>query len=691
MTRTPKIFSWTFASLVVLLAILVLIIVFFDWNRIKPTINSKVSEELHRPFAINGNLAVVWQRELDEGGWRAWVPWPHVVAEDLSLGNPEWSKQPQMVTLKRVELRLSPLALLAQRVAIPRIDLTEPNADLQRLADGRANWTFKFDPKDPNAEPSNWVVDIGAIGFDKGHVTLDDQSLKTQLDLIIDPLGKPIPFGEIVGDKAAKTALEKGAAPQDYAFALKVKGQYHGQKLAGDGKVGGLLALQDSARPFPLQAQVKIADTSVELAGTLTDPLNLGALDLRLKLAGSSLGNLYPLTGVTLPDTPPYATDGHLIAKLHEAGGAVFRYDAFNGKIGESDIHGSLAYVASEPRPKLSGSLLSNQLLFADLAPLIGADSNAKQKARGGESKQPADKVLPVEEFKTERWRDMDADVEFTGKRIVHSEKLPFNDLYTHLVLTDGVLSLEPLRFGVAGGKLDAQIRLNGRTEPLEGNAKLTARGFKLKQLFPTFEPMKTSFGELNGDADINGRGNSVANLLGSANGNLKMLINDGAISRELMELAGLNVGNYVVGKIFGDKEVKINCAAADFDIKTGLATTRLFVFDTENAIIYIDGTANMATEQLDLTVTPESKGWRLISLRSPLYVRGKFIKPDAGVKAVPLMLRGAGMVALGVIAAPAAGLLALVAPSGGEPNQCAPLLQQMKAGKAPVTVKPTK
>ncbi|PPA04193.1 AsmA family protein [Pseudomonas sp. MWU12-2312b] len=688
MTRTRKILAWTVTSLVVLLAILVLIIVFFDWNRIKPPLNTKVSEELHRPFAINGNLAVVWRRELDEGGWRAWVPWPHVVAEDLSLGNPDWSKAPQMASLKRVELRISPLALLAQRVVIPRIDLTEPNADLQRLADGRANWTFKFDPKDPKAPPSPWGVDIGAIGFDKGHVTLDDQSLKTQLDLLIDPLGKPIPFSEIVGDKAAKTAQEKGSSPQDYAFALKVKGQYHGQKLAGQGKIGGLLALQDASRPFPLQAQVSIADTSVELAGTLTDPLNLGALDLRLKLAGTSLGNLYPLTGVTLPDTPPYATDGHLIAKLHEPGGAEFRYEDFNGKIGASDIHGNLAYVASQPRPKLSGSLLSNQLLFADLAPLIGADSNAKQKARGGESKQPADKVLPVEEFKTERWRDMDADVEFTGKRIVHSEKLPFTDLYTHLVLTDGVLSLEPLRFGVAGGKLDAQIRLNGQTEPLEGKAKLTARGFKLKQLFPTFEPMKTSFGELNGDADITGRGNSVARLLGSANGNLKMLINDGAISRELMELAGLNVGNYVVGRIFGDKEVKINCAAADFDIKTGLATTRLFVFDTENAIVYIDGTANMATEQLDLTITPESKGWRLISLRSPLYVRGKFIKPDAGVKAVPLMLRGAGMVALGVIAAPAAGLLALVAPSGGEPNQCAPLLEQMKAGKTPKTVK---
>ncbi|MFJ7882274.1 AsmA family protein [Pseudomonas sp. NPDC096917] len=688
MTRTRKTLAWIVGIFVLLVVVLVVILSTFDWNRLKPTINSQVSEILHRPFAINGDLAVRWQREEDQGGWRAWVPWPHVIAQDLTLGNPEWLKTPQMASLKQVELRLSPLALLSQTVVIPRINLTEPSANLERLADGRANWTFTFDPKDPNAEPSNWKVDIGAIGFDKGHVTLNDQTLKTRLDVLIDSLGKPIPFSEIVGESEAKKAQEKGSAPQDYAFALKVKGEYHGQKLNGSGKIGGLLALQDATQPFPLQAQVDIADTKVALAGTLTDPLNLGALDLRLKLAGSSLSNLYPLTGVTLPDSPPYTTDGHLTAKLREASGATFTYDNFNGKIGSSDIHGNVGYVASKPRPMLTGKLVSNQLLMVDLAPLIGADSNAKQKARGGESKQPANKVLPVEEFRTERWRDMDADVEFTGKRIVQSAELPFTDLYTHLVLKDGELSLEPLRFGVAGGKLDAQINLNGRDTPLKGRAKLTARNFKLKQLFPTFEPMKTSFGELNGDATIAGTGNSVAKLLGTANGDLKMIINDGAISRSLMEIAGLNVGNYVVGKIFGDEDVKINCAAADFGIKDGLASTRLFVFDTENAIIYIDGTANFATEQLDLKITPESKGLRLLSLRSPLYVRGSFAHPDAGVQAVPLLLRGAGMVALGVIAGPAAGLLALIAPSAGEPNQCAPLLQQMQQGKVPKTVK---
>lgn len=688
MTRTRKTFAWIGGIFVLLVVVLVVIISTFDWNRLKPTINSKVSEALHRPFAINGNLAVHWLREEDEGGWRAWVPWPHVIAEDLTLGNPDWLKAPEMASLKQVQLRLSPLALLSQTVAIPRIDLTEPKANLERLADGRANWTFTFDAADPDAEPSNWKVDIGAIGFDKGQVKLNDQTLKTRLDVLIDSLGKPIPFSAIVGEKEAKKAQDKGTVPQDYAFALKVNGEYHGQKLHGTGKIGGLLALRDASQPFPLQAQVSIADTKVALAGTLTDPLDLGALDLRLKLSGSSLSNLYPLTGVTLPDSPPYSTDGHLSAKLREANGATFTYEDFNGKIGKSDIHGSMSFVASKPRPKLTGKLVSNQLLMVDLAPLIGADSTAEQKARGSQSKQPTDKVLPVEEFRTERWRDMDADVEFTGKRIVQSAELPFTDLYTHVVLKDGVLNLEPLRFGVAGGKLDAQINLNGRDTPMQGRAKLTARNFKLKQLFPTFEPMKTSFGELNGDASIAGTGNSVAQLLGTSNGNLKMIINDGAISRSLMEIAGLNVGNYVVGKIFGDQEVKINCAAADFGIKNGLASTRLFVFDTQNAIIYIDGSANLATERLDLKITPESKGFRVFSLRSPLYVRGTFAHPDAGVEAVPLLLRGAGMVALGVIAGPAAGLLALIAPSGDVPNQCAPLLQQMQQGKVPKTVK---
>lgn len=680
MMRLRKILGWCLASLLLLIAALMLFLVLFDWNLLKPTINVRVSEALNRPFAIKGNLAVTWQREREEPGLRAWIPWPHVSAEQLSLGNPEWTKGDHFVSLQRVEASLSPLPLLWKTVSIPRIRLTGADAALERLADGRDNWTFDLgEQEQADEEPAGpWVMDIGTIGFDKAQVRYDDQILQASVNLLVEPLGAPIAFNEIVG-KPAEPSDDAAVTPQDYAFAWQAKGRYKAQALSGNGRIGGVLALQDARQPFPVQADVRAGTTRVQIAGTLTDPKNLGALDLRLRLSGASLGNLYSLTGVTLPDTPAYSTDGRLVAQLQDADGPLFRYEKFNGRIGDSDIHGDLTFVAREPRPKLSGSLVSNQLRFADLAPLIGADSNAEKKERGATSVQPGNKVLPVEAFQTERWRDMDADVSFTGKRIVHSEELPFSDLFTHVVLNEGMLSLEPLRFGVAGGRLDATLRLDGRGTPLKAQAQLRARNFRLRQLFPSVEVMQSSLGALNGDATISGTGNSVATLLGSSNGQIKLLINDGRVSRNLMEIAGLNVGNYVVGRLFGDDDVEINCAAANLAIKQGVLKPELMVIDTENALIGIDGTVNFGSEQLDLTITPESKGFRVFSLRSPLYVRGTFKEPRPGVKAGPLVLRGAGMLALGALVAPAAGLVALVAPSGDEPNECAPLLEQMR------------
>jgi len=129
---------------------------------------------------------------------------------------------------------------------------------------------------------------------------------------------------------------------------------------------------------------------------------------------------------------------------------------------------------------------------------------------------------------------------------------------------------------------------------------------------------------------------------------------------------------------------VKINCAATDFAADNGVFNTRLFVFDTEDALINVDGKVNFATEQLDLDVKPHSKGLRIFTLRSPLYVRGTLKNPDVGVHTGPLLLRGGGAVALGVLAAPAAALLPLVVASqGGQPNTCQQVLQQLRAGKA--------
>lgn len=60
----------------------------FDWNRLKPTINQKVSAELNRPFAIRGDLGVVWERQPGESGWRSWIPRRTFMPKISSLATP---------------------------------------------------------------------------------------------------------------------------------------------------------------------------------------------------------------------------------------------------------------------------------------------------------------------------------------------------------------------------------------------------------------------------------------------------------------------------------------------------------------------------------------------------------------------------------------------------------------------------
>ncbi|MBR8379958.1 AsmA family protein [Burkholderia cenocepacia] len=485
---------------------------------------------------------------------------------------------------------------------------------------------------------------------------------------------------------AAASGASGAAAPAKpsgptYAFGLKVDGRYKNVPISGTGKVGGVLAIQDTSQPFPLQADVKAGDTRLAIVGTLTDPRHLAALDLRLWLQGTSMSHLYQLTGITLPDTPPYATEGRLIGNF-KPNASTFRYENFNGRVGGSDLGGTLTWAQRQPRPKLSGELVSNLLQFSDLAPVIGADSAASKKKRGDTTRQPPDRVLPVAAFRTERWSAIDADVKFTGRKLIKSADLPITDLYTHILMQDGVLTLEPLQFGVAGGTLATNAHLDGSRTPLKGRFTLAARHLKLKQLFPTQKVMQSAFGEINGDASLSATGNSPAALAATSTGEVKALITNGRISRLLMEAAGLNVANVVYEKLFGNRDVNINCAAIDFVATDGMLDPKVFALDTDDALINVDGPINLRDESLDLKIHPHTKGFRIFSLRSPLYAKGTFKNPKVGVDAGALALRAGAMVGLGLIN-PFAALLPLIAPSNNRDVPCSELFGQMKAQAA--------
>jgi AsmA family protein len=645
----PRLAGWTLLLLSSLVAIGLAAVLSFDWNRARPWINERVSEATGRPFAIRGDLVLQWNNPETETGWRRWVPWPRLSAQDITLGNADWSKTgPHLAEIKQLTFSLNPLSLLNHTIEIPTLELVGPVLSLERTADGKNNWTLASD----NTAPSAWKLDLQRLVLNHGTVKLADAAAKVNLKVDIESLPKE--------------------SAEGYGIGWKLGGTFRQTPLHGSGRAGAVLSLQQDKKPYPLQAGVQIGATHIDVAGTLTKPDALAALDLRLKLSGASMAHLYPITGITLPKTPPFSTEGHLVGKLDKAGGR-WLYEDFKGSVGASDIGGTLEYISQQPRPLLRGQVQSNQLRLEDLAPLIGADSNANKAKREAAAVQPANKVLPVEKFDTASWGSIDADVKFAGRKIIHAKDLPIDSLVADLHLKDSVLSLTPLSFGVAGGNLAATVKLDGRQNPIRANLQLSARRLKIKELFPTLNTMQASLGEVGGDAALSATGNSVAGLLGTSNGEVKALVSKGTMSKFLLEAMGLNIGNVVVTQLFGDKQVQLNCLASDFKVTQGVMQTRSFVLDTDESVINVTGQIDLSSEQLALEIQPRNKALRVLSLRSPLYVKGTFKNPDVGVDKGAVALKLGAAVALGAIA-PVAALLPLLNVGSQELAGCAPL-----------------
>jgi uncharacterized protein involved in outer membrane biogenesis len=68
---------------------------------------------------------------------------------------------------------------------------------------------------------------------------------KADVEIMVDPLGKPLPFSEVTGSKEKGDNSKTG----DYVFGLTAKGRYNGQPLSGTGKIGGMLALRSEGTP----------------------------------------------------------------------------------------------------------------------------------------------------------------------------------------------------------------------------------------------------------------------------------------------------------------------------------------------------------------------------------------------------------------------------------------------------------
>ena len=623
------------AVLVFLFALVLLVIALWDWNWLKGPVERAVQAKTGREFHIGGNLDVDLGRTLTVRG------------DGLTFANAQWSKTPRMASADRAEIDLRAWPLLRGQIRIPEIRLTRPDLLLETAPgkDQPGNWDF-LGPSDGDPPVLQRLL------IDDGRLQFLDAAGRTDI---------------LVALNSGKPRTRDSAPP----LLVKGKGRWKGNAFSLDGNTESPLELTNSDHPFRIHLDGRAGGTRAIASGTLTNPFALRVFNLQLMLSGQDMEDLFPLIGVAMPSTPPYRLNGRL-KRDHD----IWRYEDFTGVAGDSDLAGTAQIDVGGQRPFLKADLASRHLDFDDLAGFIGAPpktgagetANAEQKARAAALAARA-KILPDTPYNLTKLRAMDADVRWKAQRI-NSPTLPLDDMDAHLKLDAGLLRLEPLNFGVAGGDIRSTVRMDARKDVISTQLQASIRKVQLGKLMPDSKLADQVAGGVSGDLDLAGSGNSVAAMLGSSNGNVAVGIGRGHVGNLVMELAGLDVAESLKFLFTGDKQIPLRCAFGDFGVDDGVMHARALGLDTTDTLIVGEGSIDLKQEQMDLLLRPRPKDFSILALRSPLRVGGSFKDPSFRPDFKALGIRGAIALTLGTLTPPAA-LLATLETGPGKDSDC--------------------
>lgn len=640
----------------VLLAVIVFFLLIFDWNWFRGPLAAAASARLNRPVAIEGDLDV-----------HPWSFKPRAEIHGLRIGQPKWAKG-DMAVIQRVAVQVEVLPLLMGRVILPYVEINKPDVKLQRLADGRSNWTFGTGGKSGAKLPA-----IRRFIIDEGHLTLDDAKREARFE------------GTVYTDEKAEGA-NRGV------FALRGDGLFNGEKFTASVTGAPLLNVSPD-RPYPFDADVRAGATRILAKGSVTKPFDLGRFRTSVTVTGADLNDLYGLTGLTLPNTPPYRVSGQLTRQRTK-----WLFQKANGRIGDSDISGDMSVETRGERPYLEAELRSRRLDFDDLASIFGGAPartkgeavSAEQAAIGG--KLAAERrIFPDATLQVDRIRAMDAKVTYRAAT-VNAPNLPLSKVSLDLTLKDGVLTGDPVSLTFSRGTLAGKAVLDARKDVPRTDIDVRLTGGRIEDWITTrYKGQPVIEGQMAARAKLTGYGNSVRKAAATADGTLTFVVPKGEVRQAFAELLGVNLSKGLLLLLSEDpRQTPLRCAVADFKVTDGIARASRIVADTDVVLIEGSGTVDLRTERLNLRIEGDSKKPRLLRLFVPIEIEGPLTKPTIDLKTGNAVAQGGIGVALAALVNPLAAILPFVEPGLAKDANCAALMTQSRRMGAPVKASAT-
>jgi uncharacterized protein involved in outer membrane biogenesis len=599
---------------VVAVAGLAIAIATVDPNSLKPLITTRVASFSGRELKINGDLRI--RKSLT----------PTVETSDVWFENAKWAKEPAFVTLDKIRFRIKLLDLLRGRVVLPVLEIDGLKVALEKDAEGKTNW--QLTGASPAEAAAKTVLPEGRSDFP----AIRDLAIRNSHVVY-----------RVAGKDATTLDIREGQGhSDDSGVELDAKGTY--QKRPATLKVDGdpIGRLWASDRPYPVQIKFHTGETPdgpmerfwADAHGTLTNAFDKGRFGLTLTVKGSDMAQLYPLAGVVLPKTPPYTLTGKLTRHADE-----WKFVDFKGRMGDSDLAGDLTIHTAADPPKMEARFVSERLDFDDLAGLVGkpsatgeGETASVEQKREAQQEKKEERVFPDEKFDLDRLHAMNVRATLEAKR-VETKRIPIDNLSLTIALEKGVLRAKPARFQIGGGTMDLGISLDGDAKPIRAELDGELRNVPLSALFKSTAFKDESSGVVDGRAHLSSNGGSVRELAAHLDGDTTVAMSHGQVSHLLIELIGLDIFESLGLVIKGDEPIDIRCAIVKAEARDGHVNIDPLVFDTEDTKITGKGAVNLASEKIDLVVTPYPKDFSPFTLRSPLRIQGKLaslaVAPD--------------------------------------------------------------
>ncbi len=644
--RGPSRKVWTrvLAGFAALVALAVIGLALLDWNALRGPIARFAGQALDRTVAIEGDLDVT-----------LFSLTPRIAVEGLRIADPPWAGKGDTVRIAKLDMTVELLALLTGRLRVRTLELDDADLRFTRTEDGRATWNFG--QKKPDAKPFD-IPPIRRFVLRGGRLAITDARRDLRFS-----------GGFTSGEQA-------GAAAG--AFNLRGDGTLNAERFRLDLRGAPLLNVRRD-RPYAFTADVLSGDTKIHADGRVLRPFDLARFDADLNASGPDLADLYRLTGVVLPNTPPYALSTRL-----ERRGRQYALRAITGTVGDTDVAGVIEIDRRGPRMQLGADLRSKSLDFDDLATILGAppstargeSASATQRATARRLAQQ-DRLLPDASLDLTRVRKMDATLKYRAGA-VRTGFLPLQRFTLDLTLKEGVLTMSPLSFGLPNGTLSGAVRIDARRDTPDIDLDMRLRDARLEDWIARSGQPNAATGVLEARAKLRARGLSVREAAGNANGQVSLVMPSGEIRAAFAELLGVNLTRGLGLLLSRDQETtEIRCAVADFQAVKGVLQARTILLDTEVVRTSGSGQVRLADETLALTLKGEPKKPRLVRLSAPIEVGGKLRSPKLGVDAGAMAGQAGAAAALGVLLTPLAALLPFVNPGLAEDADCAAIMAE--------------